>query len=442
VPVTNTMVSYQNLIKPFGSPEALLAKTSQAAAQVYSNPADASAAMTRFAAGLDMLRVAQGNYPQVMHTPHDQMGALLQTHVADNAVRSNKLESILLKIEDAIVEFFDVKFSPADWLGWMLSFFTWIEGIVPATRPPASDVPQPVPNSLNFGILGDWGTGHYGAPVCATSIKNDPAGYDILLHLGDVYYSGLPSEIQNYFEFFWPGAPLAFSLNGNHEMYTGGHGYFEVLLPYLKQPTSYFALQNDFWTFIGLDSAYCQAPGGQEGVIDADQVPWVGNLLKASGKRNVVLFSHHQPFSTLDNNNGGNLLAQLGEFLEDGKTFVWYWGHEHRCILYDPHPKYGFRGRCVGHGGFPQPRQDLSGLKPSPEFGDQWRQLAPTQPADQARQPAPSGWVLDSPNVYIPVDVAAQFSPHGFMRLEFRDDKITEYVRAPDNSNLYIGQLP
>jgi hypothetical protein len=46
VPHTNTIVSYQNLVKPFGSPEALLAKTSQAAAQVYSTSADASAATT------------------------------------------------------------------------------------------------------------------------------------------------------------------------------------------------------------------------------------------------------------------------------------------------------------------------------------------------------------------------------------------------------------
>ena len=52
--------------------EALLAKTSQAAAQVYSNSDKATARMTQFAAGLDALRVAQGNFPQVLHTPHNQ----------------------------------------------------------------------------------------------------------------------------------------------------------------------------------------------------------------------------------------------------------------------------------------------------------------------------------------------------------------------------------
>jgi len=260
--------------------------------------------------------------------------------------------------------------------------------------------------------------------------------------MGDVYYSGLASEIKNQFENYWPGAPLGLALNGNHEMYTGGHGYFEVALPFLNQPTSYFALQNDFWTLIGLDTAYNQAPGGKEGVLDDDQVSWMGRILKNSGARNLVLFTHHQPFSILDDNNGGNLLAKLGEFFTDGRKIVWYWGHEHHCVLYDPHPEYGFQGRCIGHSGFPEPRPDLSGNTPSAQFGDQWRQLDATQPTDPAKQAAPSGWALDSPNIYLPVEVADQFSPHGFMRLEFRDDKITEYVRSPGNANLYIGDLP
>ncbi|HXP85499.1 MAG TPA: hypothetical protein VN841_12305 [Bryobacteraceae bacterium] len=193
MPLTNTIVSYQNLIKPFGSPEALLAKTSQAAAQVYSTPAAASARMTQFATGLDALRVAQGNFPQVMHTPRDQMGALLQTHVADNAARSNKLESLFLKIGEALIEFFGVQFSPEDWLGWMISFFTWIEDIVPATRPPASDVPQSVCNTLNLGLIGRLGDGPlWSAPLCGQHQKRSseirrspPHGRRILFRLGE-----------------------------------------------------------------------------------------------------------------------------------------------------------------------------------------------------------------------------------------------------------------
>ena len=32
------------------------------------------------------------------------------------------------------------------------------------------------------------------------------------------------------------------------------------------------------------------------------------------------------------------------------KIFAWYWGHEHRCALYDQHPKWGVFGRCIGNG--------------------------------------------------------------------------------------------
>jgi hypothetical protein len=157
--------------------------------------------------------------------------------------------------------------------------------------------------------------------------------------------------------------------------------------------------------------------------------------LSAAGNRKVVLFTHHEPFTLLDDNQGGNLLDALGEFLESGKVFAWYWGHEHRCVLYDPHPKYKFHGRCVGHGGFPETRTNLGNAPPSPDFGSQWRYLSgPTGGS------VPGGWVLDTPNLWIPGFETA-FTPHGFMRLEFRDDQLTEYVRAPDNANIYLKNL-
>jgi len=253
----------------------------------------------------------------------------------------------------------------------------------------------------------------------------------------DVYYSGLEEEIQTRFLNVLHGAKIATrrSLNGNHEMYTGGHGYFGSLLPAFEQTSSYFAFQNDNWLFVALDTAYKQAFGGKEGVIDNDQVTWLGPILSAAGNRKVVLFTHHEPFTLLDDNQGGNLLDALGEFLESGKVFAWYWGHEHRCVLYDPHPKYKFHGRCVGHGGFPETRANLGNAPPSPDFGSQWRYL--NGPTDGS---VPGGWILDTPNLWIPGFETA-FAPHGFMRLEFRDDQLTEYVRAPDNANIYLKDL-
>jgi hypothetical protein len=101
------------------------------------------------------------------------------------------------------------------------------------------------------------------------------------------------------------------TMNGNHEMYNGGHTYFGTMLPKFNQKSSYFALQNDNWVLVVLDTAYNRGFGGQEGVLDDPQVTWLTSIVKAADHRNLVLFSHHQPLTHLDNNKGGNLLSQL-----------------------------------------------------------------------------------------------------------------------------------
>jgi hypothetical protein len=433
--LSNTIVSYDSITKPFGGRDVLLQKTRQAAEKAIVNSTSVSARMTEFASGLDAMQQSQGNFSRVLHTPRNPTAALLQAHVASQAVQHDKLESLVLKGIEEVLEIFEVRFSQKDWVGWMISFFTWIEGIVPAERPPALQDPEKIANHCNIAVLGDWGTGLYGAPVCAVSVQNDPDPYHLLLHLGDVYYSGTPDEIEDRFISRWPQVPGALSraLIGNHERYTGAHGYFESLLPRLHQTSSYFALQNDFWLLIGLDTAFYQDFWGQEGVLDSDQVSWLGRILKTAGNRKVVLFSHHQPFTLLDKNSGGNLFELLSEFLETGKIVAWYWGHEHRCLLYDSHPQYKFSGRCVGHSGFPETRPDVTAAPASPEFGSQWRRL-------ERKGEIPGAWVLDTPNLYIP-GFEADFAPNGFMRLELRDDRLIEYVRAPDNANIYLKDL-
>lgn len=433
--IRKTLVSYNSLVTPFGGTGDLLARTQQAARKAIPDSNRADARTAQVATGLTQLQTAQGAYPQIIHTPRDTTAALLQSHVARQAIHENKLEAFILKSVNFVLEGLNVKFSSDDWIGWMTSFFTWIEGIDPAVCPKPAPVATPIPNTFRMAVIGDWGTGLYGAPTCAESIQNDTDGYDFLLHLGDVYYSGLEEEVEDRFLALWPKVPTAISrsLNGNHEMYTGGHGYFENLLPGLNQPSSYFALQNDFWTFIALDTAYNQTFGGQEGNLFQDQADWIDAIISAAGNRKIVLFSHHQPYSLLDTNQGPLLVKWLQKYLDAKRIYAWYWGHEHRCVLYDRHPQFGLSGRCVGHGGFPEARTDLSNAPASPRFGSQWRQLA-------SRNGVPGAWVLDSPNVYIP-GFETKFGPNGFMRLEFNNGDLTEYVRSPMNANLYIEAL-
>ncbi len=430
-----TIVSYSNIVKPFGDKQTLLSKARLQAGKVVADPAKADALVGKLSEGLNDLQAAQGNYPRILHTPRNMTAALLQTHVAQNAVKENKLVSFVLKGIEFLEEAFEVRFSSDDFIGWMASFFTWVDGIVPAACPRPAAEAAPVPNDFRIAILGDWGTGLYGAQPCAQSIAADKAGYDLLLHLGDVYYSGLQEEIQTRFLNLWPhnGSAISRSLNGNHEMYTGGHAYFEFLLPKLQQPSSYFAFQNDYWTLIALDTAYNQDPGGQEGNLDQEQIAWLTKIVAAAGNRKIALFSHHQPFSQLDPNQGPKLIAALQPFLEARRITAWYWGHEHRCVLYDPHPGYGFQGRCVGHGGFPEARADLNSAPYSAQLGSQWRQLP-------AKANVPGGLFLDGNNLYVP-GFETLFEPHGFMRLEFSNERLIEYVRAPDGANLYFKDL-
>jgi hypothetical protein len=67
----------------------------------------------------------------------------------------------------------------------------------------------------------------------------------------------------------WPmGAKGSFALNGNHEMYADGNGYWKMVLPRMGlkergnsgwgagQWASFFCLENKHWRIIGLDTGY------------------------------------------------------------------------------------------------------------------------------------------------------------------------------------------
>jgi hypothetical protein len=52
MPVNNTIISYTNLLKPFGSQDTLLAKTHDPAARVIKDPAKLNATMSDLKTGL------------------------------------------------------------------------------------------------------------------------------------------------------------------------------------------------------------------------------------------------------------------------------------------------------------------------------------------------------------------------------------------------------
>jgi hypothetical protein len=181
---------------------------------------------------------------------------------------------------------------------------------------------------------------------------------------------------------------------GNHEMYSGGQGYFQTLLITLgllsppntvkdPQSASYFCLEAEHWLVLGLDTGYhsggvpafTNIPGvnsipflNVDARFDDKMLAWLKQAmstvqLQGSAKKPVLLLTHHQPMSSFEHafKKPAEQLAQLG-FL-NGQEFVWLYGHEHRLTVYNPQTivkSLRAYPRCIGHGGMPVELTQLS----------------------------------------------------------------------------------
>lgn len=238
------------------------------------------------------------------------------------------------------------------------------------------DLGPEVDAAVKVSITGDWGTGTEEAFAIGQLIERGRP--DFTIHLGDVYYVGTRREIEENMlgeQVSWPrGARRSFALNGNHEMYARGKAYFRRLLPALGQGASYFALRNDHWVIVGLDTGYnsvgipilekvfkpsCRLPD--------EVVRWLRDdvELDRDDSRGIVLLSHHQYYSAFE---GGHErpARQLGELLR--RPVLWFWGHEHRFAIYGKargkDAALETYGRCVGHGAMPIEKPETA---PDPE---------------------------------------------------------------------------
>jgi hypothetical protein len=363
-----------------------------------------------------------------MTTAQDELTCNLQTFLAEVAASPESFPQMgapPLTVGDGANNTLEVKFDSNDLLGWAGSFFTWWQKAHKFTWI-APAAPDAIPNDFRVAVLSDWGTGLYGAPDCAASIETD-GKFQLVVHLGDVYYSGTANEVQERFTDFWPKVPGALNraLNGNHEMYTGGRAYWETISqPPFGQRSSCFALANDHWLLAFLDTAYADHD------LHGEQATWLNALAAASPQKKLVLFSHHQPYSLLDK-QGPALIKKLGKLLER-RIFAWYWGHEHHCVVYKPHPIWGLHGRCVGHGGFPYFRErKVLGENPPP--APAWKNL-------DGKNLVPGARVLDGSNTHIE-KYGNEYGPNGYATLEFSGPQLVEGFHMPDGTPVLRQQV-
>ena len=227
-----------------------------------------------------------------------------------------------------------------------------------------------MPEVVSVALAGDWGTGTISAyRVRDEILRLNP---DITMHLGDVYYSGSQDEFDEYFlgADDWPRGSLepagkitalpSYALNGNHEMYSGGHAYFRSIREQFGQEASFFCVENEHWRIVGLDTGYsAKLIPGLELLpwwvrLQPHNLEWLQrNVLSSSDVRPILVLSHHQWFSAFERE-----YRKLGRELgRDPRYLLWFWGHEHRLAGYGAfrtHPKGPLiRARCIGHGGMP-----------------------------------------------------------------------------------------
>jgi hypothetical protein len=207
-----------------------------------------------------------------------------------------------------------------------------------------------LPDQAVVVLFSDWGTGEETAKRVMRQIKLQSPTHAI--HLGDVYYSGTEKEIQKRFldvidaEGPSPSGCTYLALNSNHEMYSGGHAYFELTLKTrFNQEASYFNLRNANWQLIGLDSGY------EDHGLKDPQREWLVAQLDDAGARRSVILTHHQLFSPFERRAFDRKLHRKTQPLL-GQIFAWFWGHEHRTIVFGLHQ--GIRARCIGHGAIPE----------------------------------------------------------------------------------------
>jgi hypothetical protein len=221
--------------------------------------------------------------------------------------------------------------------------------------------PVDIADDARIVLVGDWGSGLKRAQCVADRIRDVLADGEAkgkqqhVIHLGDVYYTGSQEEYEINFLPHWPvdtGKDIgSYTLCGNHDMYRGGHAYYGTALAdarFARQAgKSVFALRNANWQFLGVDTAY-----DDKLLSTTGQVKWIEQQIVSNPGIRTTVLSHHPLWSAYGNTTGVELRKDIGHVLKDGDIDAWFWGHEHRCMVYNPQGGVQFSS-CVGHGGIP-----------------------------------------------------------------------------------------
>jgi len=253
-------------------------------------------------------------------------------------------------------------------LRWELVAGTvWLENLLHKHPfPKGTPAILPMADDVTFALVSDFGTGNFGSgdsPSTKISKFIPSLNPDYTIHLGDVYYAGTSGEETGNFLTMWPqGSKGSFTLNSNHEMYSGGGPYFNLavggsVFNKLQSPYSFFALENEHWIVVGLDSAYYSDVKGLylNGTLGQNntQTAFLQEVAKRGKK--VIILTHHNgvPISGVQGAAPLQLYTEvMNAFTGQAPPAYWYFGHEHIGAAYTPLAN-GMLCRCLGHAALP-----------------------------------------------------------------------------------------
>lgn len=252
-----------------------------------------------------------------------------------------------------------------------------------------------------IALFSDFGTGYYHSRLIARQIEESGARY--AFHLGDVYYAGRKDEFDRYYAEPLRGVAQKaklFSLAENHELYSGGKWYLEFLRNPQKrgitpQQGSYFCVRFPKHQLIGLDVNWNK----RARFVHEPTRQWLSERLAQADGRTTILLSGCGPYG-YGSDTSYTLLNDLWDYLRNGDIAMWIWGDDHYCALFDRNDLIApFYGSCIGHAGYPAPRE-VTG-KPS------WSKAL---------------WVEDEPRFPAWTGMRGDMLNNGWCELKLRDD--------------------
>ncbi len=280
-------------------------------------------------------------------------------------------------------------YSTADVLGWAQCAINYAKYLASGSGAPM----YVTPTSMSFGVLdyrlpetakvvmiGDWGANMTDniAMLREAMKKFRP---DAIIHLGDVYYSGTAFEctrnvlntMNSLVQSLGIARPPFFTIPGNHEYYSGGAGFYDMIgkvndgIAGARQQASYFCLRtaNNTWQFLGMDTGYGDhIPGLAVGPsLQQPEALWHQDKLKNFGGSSILL-SHHQLFSAnseIDKQSqrpylNQSLLSTFSPYFD--RVPAWFWGHEHNFAVFKD-GQFGLKkGRLVGCSAYEESLQE------------------------------------------------------------------------------------